>query len=133
MRPYIINSPQVICEDVSGETVIINLETGSYYNLNQEAAKLWARLIGGADLDALKGSAQPQTKESGELIEAFFAKLIGEGLIKKTDAALVPIDGQIALDATDLVLEIYTDMQDLLGLDPIHEVEPEAGWPLQKS
>ena len=30
------------------------------------------------------------------------------------------------------VLETYTDMQDLLTLDPIHDVDPQQGWPIQK-
>jgi hypothetical protein len=33
---------------------------------------------------------------------------------------------------TQPVLEVYTDMQDLLLLDPIHEVDEEAGWPSPK-
>ena len=136
MRHYTINSPQVISEDVSGETVIINLETGTYFNLNEEAAKLWAPLSTSTDLDALKKSVQPEPAceqpEAESLIEAFFEKLISQGLIKKADAGSA-VSGPISADVKNLVLDVYTDMQDLLGLDPIHEVETEAGWPVQKN
>jgi hypothetical protein len=30
------------------------------------------------------------------------------------------------------VLESYSDMQDILLLDPIHEVDDKAGWPNPK-
>jgi len=30
------------------------------------------------------------------------------------------------------VLEVYTDMQDLLLLDPIHDVDETVGWPSPK-
>ena len=30
------------------------------------------------------------------------------------------------------VLNKYSDMQDLLLLDPIHDVDEEAGWPTNK-
>jgi len=125
MTIYCINSPHVISEIATDETVIINLETGSYYNLNNEASKLWALFQNGADTDAIK------QKLGGEKLDEFLAKLIAEGLVRKTDSA-EPQDIP-AINTENLLLETYTDMQDLLGLDPIHEVDAGAGWPVRES
>jgi len=134
MSIYTINSPQVISEEAAGETVIINLETGSYYNLNEEASKLWKPLLVGANLVALKNMVTPHPAcgeiESDSKLDAFFSQLIAEGLIKETTQSAP--HGAITVDVRNLVLEIFTDMQDLLGLDPIHEVDTEAGWPIQQ-
>jgi len=136
MRKYRINSPQVISEDLSGEAVVINLETGSYYNMGEEAAKIWALLTQGADLDILKNAIQPAKPcdkvDAENHIEGFFTKLIAEGLIKEAKETSFKPAGAILVDVSKLELEVYTDMQDLLGLDPIHEVDSEIGWPVKQ-
>jgi hypothetical protein len=123
MKKYTINTPQVISEITTDETVVINLETGSYYNLNADASKIWALLEKGVDITDFE-------KIDASIIE-FCNKLIAEGLLKEatTTEKVTTID----VDAKNLVLETYTDMQDLLGLDPIHEAAPEAGWPVAKN
>lgn len=135
MKKYAINSPQVISEVASGEAVIINLETGSYYNLGVEAAKIWLPLMDGVAIDALKSKIEPQTQcskaDAENKIDVFIAQLLAEGLIKETEQSAAQLPENISVDVERLELETYTDMQDLLGLDPIHEVSAEAGWPVQ--
>lgn len=135
MAKYIINGPQVISEDTSGETVIINLETGSYFNLNAESSKIWGLLVNGVNIGELKANLEPSVACGKEIadakIDGFISKLLDEKLIRETENSN-SVAGKISVNVNDLLVETYTDMQDLLGLDPIHEVEPEAGWPLAK-
>ena len=135
MKKYAINSPQVISEVASGETVIINLETGCYYNLGEDASKLWLPLIEGADLNEIKAKISANRPcsidEIANKADIFFAKLLEEGLIKEVENIPASPLENITVDIEKLVLEIYTDMQDLLGLDPIHEVDSKIGWPVQ--
>lgn len=132
MTSYIINSPHVISEIASGETVIINLETGSYYNLNEHASTLWALITEGVEVQALKKSICSNAEEEAQLTH-FFTHLAEQALIKETDSPKSTIADEIKVNTNELVVETFTDMQELLGLDPIHEVEEEAGWPLQKA
>ncbi len=125
MKKYIINAPQVISEETAGETVVINLETGSYYNLNNEATKLWQLLLNGLDMNEINAII------SSEKIGEFVNKLLAESLIKESQTSSA-LTHKLDIDVNNLVLEVYTDMQDLLGLDPIHEAEPEIGWPAVK-
>lgn len=131
MRVYKVASPHVISEDAAGETVVINLDTGSYYNLNAPAGQLWSVLVQGVDLDALTQGFAKEAADAAN-IEAFLARLIEEGLIVPASAAGVTTP-QGVVDTNNLVLEVYTDMQELLGLDPIHEVKAEEGWPVQQA
>jgi hypothetical protein len=134
MKKYVVNTKQAISEDTEGETVVINLETGSYYNLNSEASKIWAHLIKGVDIDILKTKLKPvnATANTNAKVDEFIEKLVAENLITQTEIANSSPDSDINIDVENIVIETYTDMQDLLGLDPIHEVEEEAGWPLAK-
>ncbi len=54
------------------------------------------------------------------------------GLLRPAQTACPgdPIDDW---EAADLALEEHTDMADLLGLDPIHDVDDAVGWPTARS
>ncbi|HCR86240.1 MAG TPA: hypothetical protein DIV86_06140, partial [Alphaproteobacteria bacterium] len=88
------------------------------------------------EIDILKAKIQPSVSTEKEIsdakIDAFFANLLEEKLIKETQNISSELKEGITVDVNNFQVEIFTDMQDLLGLDPIHEVEPEAGWPLAK-
>jgi hypothetical protein len=74
------------------------------------------------------------------LVQKFIDELQQEGLIvvKEKEESRGAIDLKTESKAEGKkpdfeapVLNRYTDMQDLLLLDPIHEVD-ETGWPIQK-
>lgn len=132
MPNYKISEPHVISEIADDEAVIINLDTGSYYNLSKDASKLWNLFADGFSLEQLLENLA-LAKEDKIKIEEFIAKLLAEKLISECDSASEVDSANFEIDFNNLSIEIYTDMQDLLGLDPIHEVEPEAGWPVEKS
>jgi Coenzyme PQQ synthesis protein D (PqqD) len=125
-----VPSDRVVSEVIDGEVVAIDLESGRYYSLEGPAARAWEAVRDGRDLD---GIAAEVAAEAGVAVDevradvnAFVAELIAEGLVA-ADA-----DGsghtQEAPGRVPLVLHRYTDMQDLIVIDPIHEVD-ETGWP----
>ncbi|MDZ7957765.1 MAG: PqqD family protein [Aulosira sp. DedQUE10] len=141
-----VNSPQVVCEMIDGEVVIVNLERGYYYSLLKTGAEVWSRIEGRIDSHSLiqemtqayDGSAE----EIATAIDEFLENLQHEELII-TDSTIEPVNTdnntkEIA-EITNKppfekpVLEKFTDMEDLLLLDPIHEVDVEAGWPNAKT
>ena len=73
----------------------------------------------------------------GEAITSFVADLLREKLFV-ADAGLEPdVAAVVALSALSTgefvppKLEKYVELEDLLKLDPIHDVDP-AGWPLRE-
>jgi hypothetical protein len=138
---YRINSPFVVHETIEGEVIMVNLDTGSYYSLDGAGAVLWEHLEKGASLpdaiEAIRGryDAAPGAIESAS--EALLAALVAEDLLKEFDG--VPVNGSAAPTPVTRerapfvapTLNKHTDMQDLLLLDPIHEVD-QAGWPAVK-
>jgi hypothetical protein len=133
---YEINTPHVISESLGNETVIINLETGTYHNLNSNAAQIWQNLQQPIATETLLKAINVENKDFAQTINQavldFLAQLLGQGLIRVS--AMEPIVHScpaIVLNDSVLVCETFTDMQDLLGLDPIHDADPSTGWPHQ--
>lgn len=124
------NEPSVISEAMDEELVVINLESGCYYNLNPSAARIWAWLERGATDEAIAAAqetreADPQ--EALETIASFCQYLEEEGLM----IALPAGEDEVPLSPMAFekpVIEKFSDMQEMLLLDPIHEVS-EMGWP----
>ena len=131
---YELNNPPMIADTVEGEVIAIDLERGSYYSLVGPAAGVWGAILAGRTgeeiLAAVRPAATPGSLETSLL--GFLDALLAEQLIRPAPArgpapdALAPFT---PWPAADLSFERFTDMQDLLILDPIHEVDEEAGWP----
>jgi Coenzyme PQQ synthesis protein D (PqqD) len=133
-----VNSPDVIHQTIEDEVVLINLKTGTYYSLRDSGAAVWQAIEHGAGEDAIAAELQSRYDAShAEIRDAvgqLLAELQGEGLIRtderEADQASTPIaraNGS-TLPFSAPVLEKHTDMQDLILLDPVHEVGAE-GWP----
>lgn len=136
---YRVNSPYVVHETIDGEVIIVNLDSGSYYSLDQAGAVLWESLAQGASLARAVALLEHRyTAEPGAIAaaaQALVTELLAENLLRPGEPA--PADGPApvlngeARPFVAPVLHKHTDMQDLLLLDPIHEVD-EAGWPAVK-
>lgn len=123
--------PQCSADDFDGEIVAINLDTGIYYSIKDSAALVWHDLADGhsveALIDCLRGYADTQAA-----VARFVDELLGSGLMRLSSDARDPAIGPRIASALPMaapVLEPFGDMQDLLLLDPVHEVDQEVGWP----
>lgn len=122
---------------MESEIIVINLVTGAYFSLRGAAADAWDLLIAGLSTSAVATQladryAVPADGVTGD-IAAFARELLAEGLVVPGGQA--PVDaptldtGAPALAYTAPRLEKFDDLEELLLLDPIHEVD-EAGWPV---
>lgn len=135
-----INSPEVISETIQGETIVINLTTGTYYSLPGSGAEIWEAVAAAATVDEIGEVLQARYDASAEEITIGVAELmeelLAEQLITASDAttsdvtAGEPLDPKLPFQKP--ALGKYTDMQDLVLLDPVHEVD-DRGWPHAKA
>lgn len=138
-----VNSPKVIQETIDGEVVIVNLDNGNYYSLDNVGADIWSLIESGAAVsevvDRITHRYEGNHADIENAVSQFVAALQQEALIDpdgaKEPKSIKGLDMQVeaGADTERLRFEIptlhtYTDMQDLLLLDPIHEVD-ETGWP----
>jgi hypothetical protein len=58
--------------------------------------------------------------------------MLGRGLLRVAERVQNGADASVEpapWEFGGFTLEEFTDLEDILGLDPIHEVDPEKGWP----
>jgi hypothetical protein len=139
MTYFRINSPNVIHEIIDGEAVLVNLQTGSYYSIDKVGAVVWDYVEKGLSInqivEMIAGRYEGEPTQIDQGIQQLFTQLQNEQLIVPIETP--PANGHTpALDGTGQdkplfetpALHKYTDMEDLLLLDPIHDVD-ETGWP----
>lgn len=139
---YRVNSPQVIGEVVNDEAVIVNLHSGFYYSTMGAGGRVWQMVARGASfaemLESLSTQYDGDTAAIAEALARLIAELQEEELISVAppgdrpderwdDGATSPAPAP-RLPFKAPVLEKFTDMENLLLLDPIHEAD-EIGWP----
>ena len=129
---YEVNKPDVVEESIDGEALIVHLGTGAYYSARGAGDVAWRVFAGGGTvLDATKALAGGAgASEDLAEVKRFLDELVSEGLLRprSTPAAALPPPATPAVFTAPL-LEKFTDMQDLLLLDPIHDVDDATGWP----
>lgn len=141
-----INVPKIVHETIDGEPIILNLDNGNYYSLVGIGAQVWGFIEQGATVNDIIERLHVDYEGSKEDIETtvnkFVSELIQEGLtfldgVKPPEGSVCfnaqvqagPKENRPKFDA--LILSKYSDMKDLLLLDPIHEAD-ETGWPESK-
>ncbi|MFT6287266.1 MAG: hypothetical protein ACJAYC_003439 [Halieaceae bacterium] len=136
---YQINQPGVVQEKFENEIVIVNLETGHYFSTSGVGEFIWTQLINGFPVGeilpavALEFDIDSDTAESSGM--QFISDVLINGLLIPRSSEPIPVSADEAFSAPETkkvflppVLERHTDMQDLLLLDPIHDVD-DSGWP----
>jgi len=130
-----VNAPLVVAELFETEVVVIHLERGTYYSLTGAACQVWALLGGGLDAEALVRNlgalGEDWAGAAGEL-RAFIEELLAEELVRleaPAPAATVAAPQPTSYQAPRL--EKFTDMEELIALDPVHDVAANEGWPLR--
>lgn len=136
-RTFRIDTDRVVHDLNDGEVLAIRSDTGTYYSMLGPAADVWSALDAGADLHAtaemLTGRYEVERGTAEAAVEAFVDRLAQECLVAASPTGSAgqgtlpqPCEPRLAWEPP--ALQVYTDMQDLLLFDPIHEVGPE-GWP----
>ena len=130
-----IAGPAVVHETIEGEVVIVNLDKGLYFSIDGVGAHIWAMIVAGNSTNEIRawgtGTFGAVDDVAAEFDE-FLADLQGNDLVR--EVAEAPGGGDIDLSTTPAAYEkpalhVYADMEELLLLDPIHDVSGEAGWP----
>ena len=148
---YRLNAPQVIAETIAGEAMIVNLATGHYFSLQGSGVDIWAEIEREqAYSDIVAAIERRYVAEEGEIetaVQMLVDELESENLIVRIGengylAAMVAVaesergpsgngsqpDVQDRRQFLPPALAKFTDMQDIILLDPVHEVDA-SGWP----
>ena len=136
----VINEREITYDVMDHEVIIIHLGKGHYYSLQGMAAEIWSYILEGLTEQAIADELAARYDASAERIASsvrrFVSELEAEELVLlslssrpesgTTTASLSPITEKKLFE--EPIIEKYTDLEELLLLDPVHEVD-EYGWP----
>jgi hypothetical protein len=143
---YQIDDSKIIYDTIDGEVVLVNVETGNYYQLPGAGGEVWRCVALGMDVAQIvrqlavsyEGDVAEMEASTRRLIE----ELLSENLVTPAAPAQegeVPVPAVIPREDAAVrtayvapLLNKYTDLQGLLLVDPIHGVD-EEGWPTLKT
>lgn len=134
---YITNKHGVYADNFDGEVVIVNLNLGNYYNVRHVASSIWQSLEVGINvgdlITQLKKFYPLDSNTIEQDIHNFINNLTKDELILTLDVKPIKIPEFINLPSeyTPPQLEVFSDLQDLFLLDPVHAVDDKMGWPIQ--
>jgi len=134
---YVVDPSRVSHDRLQDEVIIINAASGAYYSGSGTAADVWTLISQGTTVsDAARVLASAYACEEARVIvdiHKCVRSLLERGLIQESNDDTQPHKTSIPPQAARTVwtapeFDEYTDMWDLIQLDPIHEVG-DAGWP----
>lgn len=138
--PYRLNEPDASAEIFDAEVLAINLKNGHYHSIRGTGVPIWSSLIAGFDEPQIVQALQASYGIDRETLEAdvrgFVKQLVDGGLVVPDAGAAsgpsaVPARSADPAAYSPPVFESHLDMQELLLIDPIHDVDVKVGWPLR--
>jgi hypothetical protein len=130
---YRTDIPDSASELFDGELVIAHYGSGLYYSLSRSGTLIWQGLRHGLSVAGvvkwLEGHFTDDTSLQVD-VDSFVERLSAEGLLVEVAEGVKVSDlpGIAVKQWAAPVLERFDDLQELLLLDPVHDVS-EAGWP----
>jgi len=141
-----INKPSVVYEKFDDELVLINLDSGNYYSFEKVGADIWDFIQNGASeadiIDEVSQRYAENLSTIEDAIKNFLSELKEEGLIvpdetKESESTKsFHNKNNIGSETEKLIFESpvlskFTNMQEFLLVDPIHEID-YTDWPKNK-
>ena len=136
---YQLNEAKMFADVTDGIAIIINSVTGIYYGMNGLGTGIFDSFLkGSSEADVLKAFKDlPGAPADCDIrLKTFVDTLKGfEIIVPASRESSVPVtlcakDAQF--DAFTPTCNEYSDVQELLFADPIHEVKEDEGWKPEK-
>lgn len=134
---YKLNEEKMFYDVADGIAVIIDFTTGVYYGMDALSSAVFDALMAGASDEAVVNALKQLPgcpADAEDLYKAFVQKMLDREMIlgDGTGGACAAFDEALAANGFQLNCEDFSEVRDLLMADPVHDVEPEMGWPFLK-
>ena len=141
MTNFVMNDEKMFADINDGTAIIINGDTGIYYELNPFGTIIYNNLISGVSDEALRSSLlalEGAPSDIGTQLDTFIDQLKASEILIEGN----PVEGTPAIEldtaiagTDDFLMKVtsFNDVQELLLADPIHQVSEETGWEPDKS
>jgi hypothetical protein len=131
MVSYELATPGVIGEKFQEGMVVLNLNTGTYFDVGERMVPLFAAFEAGVGVAALNTGLEALEQGAGAQLSEAIARLNGFGLLREVPArttdASSDLCAQILNGGKGFFIESHDDLAALIAADPIHDVDPVTG------
>lgn len=134
---YKLNEEKMFYDVADGVAIVIDFSTGVYFGFNKFGTGILDSAIAGGSSKTISEAVKelqgcPENIE--ETINEFVGKLLNEQILIENDAEEITVEIKDDFIEEGFVpeFEVFSEVQDLILADPIHEVDPEQGWPKLK-
>lgn len=140
-----INTTKIVHDTIDGEVIIISLDTGNYYSLNAVSKDIWSCIKKNAMISEIVHEIIEKYNGNPDEIEEDIIRLLAD--LEQEELIVLDKENNKSSEGNNKKIEVnksikklkyekpgfnkYTDMKEMLLLDPIHEVD-ETGWPASK-
>ena len=138
MTNYVLNEEKMFADVADGVAIIINSETGIYYGLNKFSTNVYENIVNGASREDILSCLKSYKNCPNDIeisLDNFINRLLELNIINKSDKQTKEIylsEDLANFNSFTFDLKEYSDAQELLLADPIHEVKEETGWSPEK-
>jgi hypothetical protein len=142
-RVYCIEKAEVVSDIIDGEAIILHRASGDYFSTDGVGGLIW-QWIGegrsrGQILNMLNARFSASRMEIATAVDSFLADLVVHKLVQEIvkgdeSATETLIEPQTNPEAEFVrpTLHVYSDIRNMVLLDPIHDVHENIGWPMPK-
>lgn len=142
-KQYTIDTNNLVFEIFDHEVVLVSLESGHYFVLDQVAGDVWRCLASGLSVsesnELLSQRYDIAIENLQQDIEGLLDQLLDEDILQpcnerqaEAEGLTLPAASSPALPYEEPSLFKYTEMENLIQMDPIREVD-ESGWPKRRT
>ena len=135
---YQLNEEKMFFDIADGQAVVINFVSGMYYGTTVLGSVILERLVKGCVPEEIAGAvkALPGCPEDFDSqFSTFITKLRDKEILldgEPHSGGGEEIDHVALADGFGLTLDEFSEVQDLILADPVHDVDVEQGWPFFK-
>lgn len=135
---YKLNEEKMFFDMADGQAVVINFLSGIYYGTTALGSVILERLVNGKAPEEIVKAVKnlPDCPEDfASQMDAFLASLREKEILLPGDTQPgggEAIDSMALADGFTLTLDEFSEVQDLILADPVHDVDVEQGWPIFK-
>ena len=137
---YIFNEEKVFADFADDQYIVLNHFNGEYYSFDKASSLVLKALTEGCSVENIVQAFCNRyggACKAPESVNRFMEQLLSLEIIIPDDNTTGNADKYIAAieseSMPELACEVFTDVADLLMMDPIHEVDEKEGWPVKKS
>ncbi|AMN43643.1 PqqD family protein [Rhodoplanes sp. Z2-YC6860] len=142
-RIYRIETAEVVSDIIDGEAIILHRNYGDYFSTDGVGGLIWQWIGEGQSrskiLNMLDARFSASLDEIATAVDSFCADLISHKLVQEVaesdesaKEALVEPQASPKAEFVRPTLHVYSDIRNMMLLDPIHDVDENVGWPAPK-